>query len=471
MLYIVMLCTLSGCLDKSYRGLVDIDYNYDPSIPLPIWIQIGEPAKTKLEAGGQTKGVGVVENNKVFTEHPIYIYAFNQDKLTELTTTYEENPDRCLIDATIDFSKDGFTPVHNADTYHPLGGRQAWYNPEKQLVTWYKPNGPVYNEDLYWPMGESKANRYDFFAYYIDDIMPTAVRRYPSSIVLDLEIDGSQDIMSSVAMPSDEKLKAIFPKDEDYLKMIEYKYYYCYGYYAALKTLNPELVFDHHLVRLDFFINPGTTFGYTNTITLHDITVTSKSKAEFTVASTNVDKDSGSGLGLAFDRESQKVMYLRNPDGSMYNESENLHSFSTNNLRQSSKFQAGSSMLVAPTNDIDMGGIGYNITVTLSEVRTYPPSEDYPQGRVIEYPKYTNKLYLQNPSLNPTSNIPRPFMAGNLYEVNLNVTGHNDITLSTRIKGWDEAGEGETDTEIRPGEQAKQIDNTQTHQLIINPNF
>jgi hypothetical protein len=245
--------------------------------------------------------------------------------------------------------------------------------------------------------------------------------------------------------------------------MIEYKYYYCYGYYAALKTLNPELMFDHHLVRLDFFINPGKTFGYTNTITLHDITVTSKSKAEFTVASTNVDKDSGSGLGLAFDRESQKVMYLRTPDGSMYNESENLHSFSTSKHLQSSKFQAGSSMLVAPTSDIDMGGIGYNITVTLSEIRTYPPSEDYPQGRVIEYPKYTNKLYLQNPSLNPTSNIPRPFMAGNLYEVNLNVTGHNDITLSTKIKGWDDAGDGEIDTEIRPGEQAKQIDNTQIH--------
>ena len=82
---------------------------------------------------------------------------------------------------------------------------------------------------------------------------------------------------------------------------------------------------------------------------------------------------------------------------------------------------------------------------------------------VVEYPKYTNKLYLQNPSLNPTSNIPRPFMAGNLYEVNLNVSGHNDITLSTKIKGWDEAGNGEADTEIRPGEQVKQMNNTQTY--------
>ena len=450
-----MLYLFSGCVDNSYRGLVDIDYDYDPSVPIPIWIQIGEPSKTKLESWAQSKAVGVIEENKSFMNTPIYIYAFNQDKLTEMTATNEENPDRCLIDATIDYAQEGFEPLHFAESYHPLGGRQAWYDTEKQLVTWYKPRGPVYNEDLYWPMGDSKPNRYDFFAYYIDDIVPKSVIRYPSSIVLEIEIDGNQDVMSAVALPSEDKLKAIFPKEEDYLKMIEYKYFYCYGYYSALKTLNPEFVFDHHLVRLDFFITPGETKGYTNTITLHDITVSSKYKAEFTVASTNVDKDTGSGLGLAFDGTTRKVMHLCWPDGSPYNESGNFHTFSTDNTGPAAKFQAGGSFLVAPTSDIDVGGIGYEITVTLSEVRTYPPSEEFPEGRTVAYPEYTNKLYLKNPSLNPTSDIPRPFQAGNLYQVNMTVHGHNDITLTTDLKSWDDVGDGETDTDKRPGGRSK----------------
>ena len=438
-----------------------MDYGYDPSIPIPIWIQIGEPSKTKLEAWSQTKGVGIIEENTKFKENPLYVFAFNQDKLTSMTVTNEEDPDRCLIDATVDYAREDYHPIYNVESYHPDGGRQAWYDPEKQLVTWYKPGGPTYNEDLYWPMGDSKANRYDFFAYYIDDIKPTAVKRYPTSIVLDVEIDGSQDVMSSVAMPSDEKLKAIFPKEEDHLKMIEYKYYYCYGYYAALKTLNPEFIFDHHLVRLDFYITPGVTPGYSNTITVHDITVTSKCKAEFTVASTNVDKDTGSGLGLAFDRTSQKVMHLRDKDGSVYNENAELLDFNTFRTKEeqaaSSKFQVGGSLLVAPTSDVDMGGVGYRITVTLSEVRKYPPSEDYPEGKEVAYPKYTNEIYLQN-RINPTSTIPRPFQAGNLYQVNLTVHGHNDITVSTDLEKWEDSGDSENDTEIRPGSGGTVID-------------
>jgi len=454
----LVLCLLSGCLDKSYRGLVDVDYDYDPSVPIPVWIQIGEPSKTKLEAWSQTKGVGVIEKNIQFKEHPFYVYAFNQDKLTTLNTTNEDDPLRCLIDASIDYADPVSAARFDQETYHPDGGRQAWYDPEKQLVTWYQPGGPVYNEDIYWPMGDDKVNRYDFYAYYIDDIKPSKVTRTESAILVDIEIDGSQDVMSAVAMPSEEKLKAIFPKEEDYLQLLEYKYYYCYGHYSALKTLNPEFVFDHHLVRLEFYIIPGETPGYNNKITVHDITVRSKSKAEFTVAASNIDKDTGAGLGLAFDRESSVVMRLRNADGSYYNpdpenDSENtsLFVFSTNAGDPAPKYQVGGSLLVAPTSDLDVGGIGYEITVTLSETRYYPPSEDYPDGRTVSYPKYTNRLYLQNPSLNPTSKIPRPFQAGNRYQVHLNVHGHNDITVSTDIKQWDGTGDDVQDNEIRPG--------------------
>lgn len=413
----------TGCTDNSYRGLLDVEDSGHQAVPLPIWIQIGEPVGPLQEPlKSMSKGTGSITGAESFVDRPIYIYAFNQEMSTSLSTVWEEDLTRCLIDASI-------------DTPGAKGGRKAYYDKEKQLVRWDR------GGDLYWPLGEEMGNRYDFFAYYIDDMVleEDAIHRSDDAVIIDIEIDGMQDVMSSKASPTDDKLASVFPEPEDgkgskeeleeiYKERHLYKTYYCYGYQAALKTLYPEFIFKHHLVKLDFCVKPGLTPGYLNRMKIDGIRVTSRYKAAFTVA----DKSDPTNVGLVFDDKEEKQMEVREADGSPLKTDE-TYEFWTRGSTQTKlePIMIGSSLLVAPDAD-------YDIEVTLTE-RRYEDGEE----------KWAREGYVHA----TTVKIPSArFEAGSEYLITFGVAGTMDISISAEIADWENGGGHIYDKEERPGE-------------------
>ena len=379
---------LAGCTDDSYRGTVDIDLVIERDIPHEVRMTIGQPA----DIVDGTKGSGVIADVSGFQGKPFYVYAFNKDGLTTLNTTSVQDSIRCLVDGSLDKPES-------------LMGREALWNPNTEYVEWASGDGPIY-----YPMGDGSGLIYNFFAYYLDDmtVEESDFRRTENSVTIDIEIDGSQDIMSSKAEPTADQLAAI--KDE---KERVYRKYCSYSYYTALHGLHPNFVFKHHLVKFDFKLVPGGVSGATKNVNVEKIELVSKYKGAFTVA----DNNEVSGLGIQF-YDDRKALELKEADGSDF-----IH-------RVITTFDGGSS--VDGTID-DMGSllvapdVEYEMLITLSE-------ED--EGNNVTHDPYP----IVRSITMGTEEARQFFSAGNEYLITITVYGKMDVKVNTDILKWDEGG-------------------------------
>lgn len=388
---------LAGCADDSYRGVIDVDFSMDKDIPHEVRMTIGEPKDIVDLSQSSTKGSGVIADVNGFSGKEFYVYAFNKDGLTTLNTTSAQDSIRCLADGSLDDPES-------------LMGRKAVWNPKTEYVEWESGDGPIY-----YPMGEGSGHIYNFFAYYLDDmeVDNSDFHRNDNSVVIDIEIDGSQDIMSSKAEPTEEQLAAI--EDE---KERVYRKYCSYSYYTASHGLHPNFVFKHHLVKLDFKLVPGGTPGMTKDVTVERIEVYSKHKGEFVVA----DNNEISSLGITFGEERTRLQ-LQEADGSEYVP----RLISTYN--QAGEVTEGvvddlGSLLVAPDEE-------YYIYVVLGEIR-----ED---GLVLES-KENEVLVYQG-----TKDKKIPFTPGNEYMITMTIYGQMEIEVSAQVGEWDTGGDFEYD--------------------------
>lgn len=407
---------LSGCYKGSYEGIENREEEVDNTPLLPVWITLGdmplaeEDDPQRLHA---SKGTGLVGDLESFSEKTFHVYAFNQDVTTEFGPTHEEDGLSCLVDGTID------APGTKA-------GRLARWDRTEQRVKW------VNGGDIYWPRVTGQGYIYDFFAYYIDDIELTEedYHRGSESLVLDIEIDGSQDVMSSRAVTPEDKLLAICPDEKDRI----YLQHYCYSYYSALNNVQPEFIFKHHLVKLDFKLVPGGTPGMTKDVKVEKIEVLSRNKAEFTVA----DKNRGATLGLHFPEEYEPVrLPLKEADGSEFVQ-RTMSTFDGMNVKDGTIEDLGS-FLVAPGDE-------YYLYVTLGEIqKTMVGGEEH---EVILDSK-ENDLHIYQ----GTKDDKIPFEAGNEYLITLTIYGQMDIRVATQLGEWGEGGDYDYDHDDanRPG--------------------
>ena len=144
-----------------------------------------EPIKIGVSSHGSvaTRGtgtVGGVEGDNDWTGQSFRLYMFNKGTVVPATES------------------DGHTAIYeNYDFRAPGSGESGVATAFDQSVKYYPTSGS-----------------FDFVAYRIDDAtgtpaVPTAVGSDPAnpdSIVIGVKIDGTQDIMSAVAVPSDEEL-------------------------------------------------------------------------------------------------------------------------------------------------------------------------------------------------------------------------------------------------------------------------
>lgn len=403
-LYILMVSVvcacLAGCTDDSYRGQYDLFNSGYTTSQIPVWIKIGETTDITRSA---TKGNGVVESAKDLTED-FHIYAFNKDNTTSYRTTADEDALNTLLDGSID---DAGTLAGRAAEWDELYGRVVWKD----------------GKDVYWPMSSSRDYRYDFFAYYLDDMPLTAenYHRTDDEINIDIEIDGMQDIMSSKAVPSDMKLDAMFPDEMD---KAMYKHYYCYSHKSAMMNLQPEFVFEHHLSKIRFKVVPGVTEGKVNKVTIHSVSVDSKYKGTFRVASRDRQQ------GIRFDSQSVRTFDLMTDEtGPLVVET--LNSGSQTPAEQ----DVDGYLLLAPSSQ------GYWIHMDMSEVRNVGTPEEEELSRIT----YTTFIY------RGLKESPDPFEPGDEYTVTLHVFGRADVRVNVEMKPWENGGYVIPETEDIPG--------------------
>lgn len=393
---LVALATMVGCKDKSYGGMQEDEIFVDTTEPIPVRTYIGS-AETILP-----KGSGVIEDPREWDENSkFFIYAFNNNMLTAYNVTSRKDGYSCLIDG----SKD--VPGTNA-------GKQAYLDPTSNIVMWAGPD-----EQVIYPYGTESGIVFDFFAYYIDDIVieESDITRGPDNVKIKIEIDGSQDVMSSKARVLEDQLVGFLDEDER-LEMVSY----CYGYHAAKRGIDPVFIFKHHLSKLNFKFSAAYNETGKRIVTIQKIEVRSKHKALFTVA----DKGSTDNLGLLFDDDDYINMLVKEEDGSeLMQDIYTLETLPTPTSRPTSLY-VGGSLLVAPSEK-------FTVYVHLTEKRE--DGTDVPHDAPLEMDITT----------------PDGFLPGNGYQVNVTVYGSSKIQADVTLVGWNDGGKIEIDDEDKFG--------------------
>ena len=392
-IYILLSLGLAtGCSDRSYGGLQQEEIFDDTTEPIPVKAFIGS-AETILP-----KGSGVIDDPREWgKDAKFYVYAFNQDMFASYAVTSRKDNSSCLIDGSKDIPG-------------TLAGKQAYLDPVSSIVMW---SGP--DETVIYPYGNESGIVYDFFAYYMDDIQVEEknISRLDDKVMIQVEIDGSQDLMSSKARVLEDQLAGFLDEDERV-----YITNYCYGYYAARKGIDPVFIFKHHLTKLNFELIPAYNNTGKRQVTLKRLEVKSKYKAMFTVA----DKGSTDNLGLRFDDDDYMNMPIREADGSEL--AQDKYTFET--LSSSASIQesvpVGTSLLVAPSDQ-------YMAYVYLKET--------FSDGTVKES-EVPLEMALKNPE---------GFLPGNGYRVNVSVYGATRVDVDVKLVDWNDGGKVSLDDE------------------------
>lgn len=395
--FVILLCLMqTGCHDDSYQGTLHVN-EMSKEVPQPMWFSIGKNPSSGLSV----KGTGVVSEVSELENMAFYIYSLNRNPGTSFAHLSQDDGLSCLIDASLDVKGSRL-------------GREARIDRITGYAFWTSGAGPVY-----YPSGAYSEEVFDCFAYYIDDMQLTDadVHRYDDSIVLDVAIDGSQDLMTSKAELTEDQYESLedmkISSDERYLAERR-----SYSYVAARKYgIQPVFTFSHHLVKLDFEFLSGVTPGITKEVTVEKIEVSSRYKGEFTVA----DKNAPDGIGIRF-KEERKNLVLREADGSEFVPF--VVRTDSDGSQRGKAVSAPGSLLLAPDK-------AYELIVTLSEVRSG------------EYLVNDNTLELV---LNAGV-----FEPGNSYVVSLTLYGLMDINIAAKVGTWEPNGDYVHDQDKRPG--------------------
>ncbi len=250
---------LTACVDDSYRGY-ELDYA-DYPVGYTVQVAIGDPYAVR--------GTGPKNYIDDLTGHDVLVWAFNREEGTPFTATRTATDSlRCLID-----------------------GKEATVVAGNSLTVWKE--GTVY-----YPSNELVAERYDFYGAFIDDATVLDSHRATDKVQLDIEIDGSQDVMTA---------KAGLPRSKE----TGLEKDYAFSYLSAMDGDAPIFTLNHHLTKLDLFVRPGITYGFSNTMTIMGANLETRTQGTLTVAAKDTDQ-----MGMVFwDNSPYKAVLLRNEHG------------------------------------------------------------------------------------------------------------------------------------------------------------
>ena len=310
-LLVVMTIVCLGACSESYPGL-DFDHtqghdgitNQDSwSEKTPIMVFVNEQDIFTVK----TRGLGAFETDDTakaarLENSTFYVFAFRDGHYTQSSIPALKEPTdfKWYFNATNGpagyFDNDQATCLLDGTDFNK--GLPLYLRPKGQGLLHTSKEGDEEPEFFYSSVHQQVP--FNFFSYYIDDIVPSQVIRDKTGISLKMEIDGSQDVMCGAAPNLLDEIRkgkkdnvwSVLSADEK--RTIENIGGYCA--FAAHRGLHPMINMTHQLTQLKFEAYPGDESS--NNITITGISVESKYKGALMVAANDVEN-----VGFKFDED------------------------------------------------------------------------------------------------------------------------------------------------------------------------
>lgn len=296
----------------------------------------------------------------------------------------------------------------------------------------------------YYPV----SGNYDFWGYRVDDAavggtptvkivddngdevtadhMDQATKR-----VVDIKIDGSQDIMAGKAAPSADEVTKLGGYADNF-----------YSAYAARKGVQPNITFNHLLTRFTFEVRAGSKAtaglpagGNTDAIKVTGVSVGSKTTGTLTVAYTGATKKAAELLTFTGDAS---PLILKQRDEAVADNNAPLVALKPVTLTWTDDaatigdvLKVGEALLVAP------GETEYPLTIALSQDVLQKVGEN----------KVTMPLE-QKATIKMDGT--KTFEPGKSYKVTITVYGLEDIRVTATLVPWADGGSIDIDDDRDP---------------------
>lgn len=404
------------------------DETYDRT---PIMMFVNEQNYFSITA---TRGTGVFdeEHDSKYAAAVIHVFAFRDGFDQQGLLSSPADLRRTMFDETHSFFDSGQADcLLDGPDYNV--GMPTRFSADRTGALEPQTERGLYYSATYQDVG------YNFFAYHIDDFAPTSANTHRDAerIWYDIEIDGSQDILSGYAPKLtrevlDEKIGAsgLGISEDDQNRILNIGNY---STFAAHRGVNPVMDLRHRLARMKFEAYPGDESA--DNITITGITVESRYRGEFTVASRSTDD-----IGRIVFSGERKPLELReaSPDGAqpcppLSEDGYVVHydpSMAGSNWEDRPALKIGESLMLAPDS---------TYTLTLYYTQTIDVGNGHTEVKQLSS-RYAVKAQ-RNSYYRDTATGEYIFLPGYLYTVKIVVYGLQDIRVSVNIEGWKDGGD------------------------------
>ncbi len=295
----------------------------------------------------------------------------------------------------------------------------------------------------YYPV----SGNYDFWGYRVDDAavggtpvvktVDDAGTEVEANVatkrVVDITIDGSQDIMAGKAVPSTDEVTKLGNYADNF-----------YSAYAARKGVQPNITFNHLLTRFTFEVRAGSKAtaglpagGNTDAVKVTGVSVDSKTTGTLTVAYTGATKEAAELLTFTGDAS---ALTLKQCDAALAGNNAPLVALEPVSLTWTDDaatigdvIKVGEALLVAP------GETEYPLTISLSQ-----DVLEQLTGAKVTRP-LEQKATIKMDGV-------KAFEPGKSYKVTITVYGLQEIEVTATLVPWADGGSIDIDDDRNPNE-------------------
>lgn len=294
----------------------------------------------------------------------------------------------------------------------------------------------------YYPV----SGNYDFWGYRVDDAVAgdpvvklvndagdEVAADQATKRVVDIKIDGSQDIMAGKAAPSTDEVAKLGNYADNF-----------YSAYAARKGVQPNITFNHLLTRFTFEVRAGSKAtaglpagGNTDAVKVTGVSVDSKTTGTLTVAYTGETKAAADLLTFTGDAS---ALTLKQRSTAAVDNNEALVALEPVSLTWTDDaatigdvIKVGEALLVAP------GQTEYPLTIALSQDVLQKVGET----------KVT--MPLEQKATIKMDGV-KAFEPGKSYKVTITVYGLEEIKVTATLVPWVDGGSIDIDDDRNPNE-------------------
>lgn len=294
----------------------------------------------------------------------------------------------------------------------------------------------------YYPV----SGNYDFWGYRVDDAAGTTPvvktvddtgaeveANVATKRVVDIEIDGSQDIMAGKAAPSNDEVTKLGGYAENF-----------YSAYAARKGVQPNITFNHLLTRFTFEVRAGSkatagagASGNTEAVRVKGISVESLTNGTLTVAYTGETKQAADLLTFTGDASAltlkQRVTTAASNNDPLVDLVEVPLTWpAAGEATVGDVISVGEALLVAP------GKTEYPLTIALAQ-KVKKNTADTDKTDMNLEQKATIKM-----------DGVKAFEPGKSYKVTITVYGLEEIEVTATLVPWADGGSIDIDDDRDP---------------------